>query len=120
MTAVTQDVRVAGKSAADSNAAVRARYRAERRFQWYGLAAIAFAGLMLVVLLADVFIKGFPAFTHHRLDLEVPITAEDLDVGELRRAGAEGAAGRVRRHLRSLRAPGAQRPPQQRLRGRTA
>ena len=46
-----------------SRARVARRYRAERRFRLYGLAAILFAALFLVILLADIFVKAIPALS---------------------------------------------------------
>jgi phosphate transport system permease protein len=60
-------------------ARVRRRYRAESRFRFYGLAAIAFAAVFLVVLLADIVIKALPAFTQMRLFIDVPVSAEKVD-----------------------------------------
>lgn len=62
-----------------ARARVRARYRAETRFRLYGLTAIGLTALFVVVVLADIFIKGLPAFTQYSLRLDVPITAEDID-----------------------------------------
>ncbi len=39
-------------------ARVRRRYRAESRFRFYGLAAIAFAAIFLVILLTDIVYQG--------------------------------------------------------------
>lgn len=47
------------------------RHRAERRFRWYGRAALAFAALMLVVLLVSVMGPGISGFTRHELRLEI-------------------------------------------------
>ena len=60
-------------------ARVKRRNRAEKRFRLYGLAAVLFAGLCLAVLLTDIFIKAWPAFTQSRLLLDVPVTAEAVD-----------------------------------------
>jgi phosphate transport system permease protein len=60
-------------------ARIKARYRAERRFKFYGVAAISFAALFLVVLLADIILKALPALTQARLVLDVPVTAEHVD-----------------------------------------
>ena len=46
---------------------MRARYRAEARFKFYGLAAIGLTAIFLVVVLTDILIKGLPAFTQHSL-----------------------------------------------------
>lgn len=47
------------------------RYRRERRFRAFGLAAIGFAGLMLVVLLLTILRPGISGFFRHELKLEV-------------------------------------------------
>ncbi|MEO1038880.1 MAG: phosphate ABC transporter permease PstA [Pseudomonadota bacterium] len=67
------------------------RHRAERRFQAYGVAALAAAGLFLVLLLGSIAIQSAPAITQHKLTLPVEITAEladprgDLSEASLRR-----------------------------------
>jgi phosphate transport system permease protein len=55
------------------------RHRAEQRFQFYGLAAISAAVLFLAVLLGSLIIQSLPAFTAHRLTLDVEINAEIAD-----------------------------------------
>ncbi len=60
-------------TSAAAKAHVRARYGSEARFKAYGLAAIAFAALFLVVLIADIVFKAVPAFTISSLQLEVPV-----------------------------------------------
>jgi phosphate transport system permease protein len=89
---------------------VRKRYRAERRFRLYGLAAILAALGMLGVLLYSIVSTGLPAFTTTQLALDITFTAEDIDPNgtrdpaELNRANYRGAL------LKSLRAefPGAE------------
>ncbi len=54
-----------------SRARLRRRYRAEARFRAYGIAALAVAGLFLVLLVGDIVIKGLPAFTESRVTLTV-------------------------------------------------
>jgi phosphate transport system permease protein len=62
-----------------ARAHVRRRYRAEARFRAYGIAAIGFAALALVVLVADIVVKAIPAFTISELTLEVQANAEAID-----------------------------------------
>ena len=62
-----------------SRARVARRYRAERRFRLYGLAAILFAALFLVILLADIFVKAIPAFMQSELALDVVVSSELVD-----------------------------------------
>jgi phosphate transport system permease protein len=52
-------------------AQLRRRYRAERRFQLAGIASIAFAAVMLVVLLTTIVLNGYTAFWQSRFDVEV-------------------------------------------------
>ncbi len=58
---------------------IRARYRAERRFRSYGLIALAITALFLVVLMFDIVRNALPAFTHHSLVMDVPVSAEAVD-----------------------------------------
>ena len=62
-----------------ARARVKARYAAEARFRAYGVAALVVTTVFLVVLLADTFVKGIPAFWQHSLDVEVTVTAADVD-----------------------------------------
>lgn len=62
-----------------ASALIRKRYAAERRFRFYGMAAIAVTGLFVLVLLLDILVKGFPAFTEHRLVFKVQAEQEALD-----------------------------------------
>ena len=43
-----------------AKARVRARYRAEARFKFYGLAAIGLTAVFLVVVLTDIVVRGHP------------------------------------------------------------
>jgi len=62
-----------------ARAHVRRRYRAEARFRAYGIGAILFAALALVVLVGDIVIKSVPAFTIAELTLDVQVSAEAVD-----------------------------------------
>ncbi len=62
-----------------SRARLRARYRRDSRFRWYGVAALAIATAFLAVLITDIFTKGWPAFWQHSLRLDVPLSAGTLD-----------------------------------------
>lgn len=74
-TAITARPRRSG----DNQALVARRYRAERRFKFYGIAAIAVTALFLVLLFADILVKGWPAFTEHRLTLPIKVSQEAID-----------------------------------------
>jgi phosphate transport system permease protein len=66
-------------ASAEAVTRVRRRYRAEMRFRFYGLMAIAFAAIFLVVLLFDIILKAIPAFTEYSLRLAMPVSAEAVD-----------------------------------------
>jgi phosphate transport system permease protein len=63
----------------DNDALVAKRYRAERRFKYYGIAAIAVTAIFLVLLFADILAKGLPAFFENRVDLPVKIDQAAID-----------------------------------------
>ncbi|SFG08717.1 phosphate ABC transporter membrane protein 2, PhoT family [Palleronia marisminoris] len=55
------------------------RNAAEKRFRFYGLAAICIGLSALVMLLASILYQGIPAFTQTKVTLEVPLSADVLD-----------------------------------------
>jgi phosphate transport system permease protein len=63
----------------EARARVKARYRAERRFQFYGIAAIGLTAAFLVVVLVDILVKGLPAFTQYRLVMDVTVDKAEID-----------------------------------------
>ena len=86
-------------------ALTRRRNRAENRFRWYGVMALGFAMVTLVVLLSSVVWKGFGAFTQYRLLLDVDLNSEVIDpTGRLERKDLSRANydGLVRQALRDL------------------
>ncbi len=62
-----------------AKARVRARYRAEARFRFYGLAAIGLTAIFLVIVLADIVARGLPAFWQHKLLLDVMVDRAEID-----------------------------------------
>jgi phosphate transport system permease protein len=62
-----------------SNDLIAKRYRTERRFRMYGLAALAVTGVFLLFLVLDVVVKAIPAFTEHTMSLPVELAAADFD-----------------------------------------
>jgi len=62
-----------------AHARIRARYRAEARFKAYGLIAIGLTAVFLVVVLADIAIKGTPAFFQHTVVLDVKVDPAEVD-----------------------------------------
>ena len=78
MTDITETA-VLMKPNADEAANLRARYAAEKRFQAYGIAAIAIAILMLGILLVSIVSKGIPAFFQSEIKLEIFFDPEVID-----------------------------------------
>lgn len=85
------------ENAALVNAGLQKRYRAEARFKWYGRLAIIFGLLVLALLFADIFRKGYLAFFQTQIQMEVTFSAdrlglpdtpteEDLEDADLNRA----------------------------------
>jgi phosphate transport system permease protein len=66
-----------------ARARIARRYRAERRFRMYGLAAIVFAAAFLLTLIADIVYKATPAFTQSQLMLDVVVSADAVDPGKI-------------------------------------
>ena len=62
-----------------ARARIKARYRAESRFRFYGLAAIGITALFLVVVLADIVIKGYPAFTQNVMVMNITVDPAEID-----------------------------------------
>ncbi|MFP5414410.1 MAG: phosphate ABC transporter permease PstA [Gammaproteobacteria bacterium] len=65
-------------------ASLARRYRAERRFRVYGIAAISFGMLAVVVLLADIISKGHGAFRQTYIQLAVHYDPELLGIDDAR------------------------------------
>jgi len=63
-------------------ASLKKRYARERRFQWYGKFAVLIGFVFLFVLLADIVIKGAPAFTQHYIRLAIHFDTALLGIGE--------------------------------------
>jgi phosphate transport system permease protein len=61
---------------------LRRRYAAERRFQVYGVLAIAVAVGALALLLVSVVARGYGAFYQHVISLEVDLSPDVLGVDE--------------------------------------
>lgn len=59
-------------------ASLKKRYARERRFQWYGRLAVLTGFIFLFILLADIVVKGTPAFTQHFIKLDIDFNAEQM------------------------------------------
>jgi len=81
------------------------RYAAERRFRLYGIAAIVVTAVFVASLMLSILFKGLPAFTEHRLVLDVTASAEALDpqnTGDPAKIRAGDFDGLIRGALREL------------------
>lgn len=59
---------------------LRRRYRTERRFQFYGIAAIVCGGFALLTLLFTIFSSGYTAFLRTELKLVIDISPDNLGI----------------------------------------
>jgi len=62
------------------------RYRAEKRFRWFGVCAIFLSLLFLVILFGDILSKGLPAFSQTRIKLTIFFDPELLPADKLKSA----------------------------------
>ncbi|MEQ1715840.1 MAG: phosphate ABC transporter permease PstA [Hyphomicrobium sp.] len=62
-----------------AQALLRARKRAEVRFGWYGIVALAISVSFLVALISGIAVTGWPAFWSHSLVIDVPVSAAAAD-----------------------------------------
>ena len=58
---------------------VQKRYAAERRFRFFGAAALVLTAAFLGVLLASIVWQGLPAFIEKKIDLEVTVDPAEID-----------------------------------------
>jgi len=79
-----------------SEARLRRRYAAERRFRLYGLAAIALAVLMLGLLLGSIVAKGYSAFVQTEIGLDIHFDPAVIDPAGTRDPAALAAADYAR------------------------
>jgi phosphate transport system permease protein len=68
-------------NSAEAQARVRARYRKETRFRIYGIVALMLTTVFVVVLIADVLVRGLPAFWQHSLVLDVTVDPAAVSAG---------------------------------------
>ncbi|MBC8240204.1 MAG: DUF3333 domain-containing protein, partial [Alphaproteobacteria bacterium] len=55
------------------------RNRAERRFRFFGIASIAIAFALLVILFSTIISSALPAFTETTIDLKIALPADEID-----------------------------------------
>ena len=65
------------------NTGLSRRYRRERRFRLFGLAAIVGSLMFLVLLLGSIGLKGWTAFVQTRIQLDIHLDPAQLDVQNL-------------------------------------
>ena len=70
------------KTTAAIQASLKKRYARERRFQWYGRLAVLTGFIFLFILLADIVVKGSPAFTQHYIKVNLFFDPETLGIGQ--------------------------------------
>jgi phosphate transport system permease protein len=70
------------KTTAIIQASLKKRYARERRFQWYGRVAVLIGFVFLFILLADIVIKGTPAFTQYFIKLDIDFDPEQLGISQ--------------------------------------
>ena len=86
-------------------AQIKKRYRAERRFQAYGIAAVGFGLLCVVLLFTDIISKGVGAFRQTYVQMDISYDADTLGITDatnqeqLRDANYGGA---VKKSLRTI------------------
>ena len=63
----------------EKEARLKARYRAEKRFQFYGRAAIGIAAGILIFLLSSIVYNSIPAFTQNFVELDIELAQDIID-----------------------------------------
>lgn len=71
---------------------VRKRYASERRFRYYGMAALALTAAFLLFVLVDIVGKGYPAFFEHRAMVEITIDPQKVDAANVKAGDFDGLA----------------------------
>ncbi len=66
------------------------RMRAEKRFQWYGRAALGFAVLVLVLLLGSIISNGYQGFVQTQIRLNITFDPQVLTVQSEQRSSGDG------------------------------
>ena len=78
-TITSSPIRSIDATSAEAARRLKRRYAREARFKAYGLAAILFSALFVVVLVADIVVKALPAVTVSYIEADVPIEASLVD-----------------------------------------
>lgn len=69
---------------------LKKRYRAEKRFRFFGIAAIIAALSFLVILFVSIFSQGISAFNQTRIEMEVYLDPAEFEGQSLRRVNYYG------------------------------
>ena len=72
------------------NQGLARRYRAEKRFRFYGAAAIVISMIFLLFLFVSIGINGYTAFQQTYVQLDIHLDPEMLDAGSLADADYQG------------------------------
>ncbi|MFK7975073.1 MAG: phosphate ABC transporter permease PstA [Halioglobus sp.] len=86
-------------------ASLKKRYAQEKRFQWYGRLAVLAGFVFLFILLADIIVKGSPAFTQQFIKIDVTFDADKLGLENSLSEDAIYAAnfgGMIKKSLRDM------------------
>lgn len=86
MADATNDIGMGGSKQGIADAVqkgLKRRYGKEARFKFYGLAAIGFAMLTLIVLFTTIISSGIGAFVQSKLTLDVTFSAEEIDTNDI-------------------------------------
>ncbi len=70
---------------------LRKRYSAERRFRFFGLAAVSLSALFLAFLLVTMMAKGFGGFVHYEARLPIDFARSDLMLDPAALKGPDGS-----------------------------
>ena len=81
------------------NRGLAKRYRAERRFRIFGLAAIIASLVFLALLFVSIFLKGYSAFQQTYIQLDVSFDSEFLTQESLSSADYGGLVKRTLREM---------------------
>ena len=81
------------------NRGLARRYRAERRFRFFGLAAIIASLVFLAFLFVSIFLKGYSAFQQTYIQLDVSFDSEFLTQESLSSADYGGLVKRTLREM---------------------
>jgi phosphate transport system permease protein len=77
------------------NQGLSRRYRAERRFRFYGISAVIVSMIFLLFLFISIGVNGYTAFQQTYVQLDIHLDPEMLDTGSLADANYQGMIKRT-------------------------